>query len=88
MLTVLVIAALGATSDASTPVSQDHPQWPAFFVTWHYLAAMIGMLLIAWSLWIQYARIAEHYQVIEEILAEVSRVRKERGLPVEELSSP
>jgi amino acid transporter len=87
MLTVLAIAALGATSDASTPVSQDHPQWPAFFVTWHYLAAIIGMLFVAWSFWVQYTRIAENHQVIGEILTEVSRVRKERGLPAEELSS-
>jgi hypothetical protein len=87
MLTVLAIAALGATSDASTPVSQNHPQWPAFFVTWHYVAAITGMLVIAWSFWVQYTRIAENYEVIAEILAEVSRVRKERGLPAEELSS-
>jgi hypothetical protein len=87
MLTVLAIAALGATSDASTPVSQDHPQWPAYFVTWHYLAAMLGMLVIAWSFWMQFLRIAENYQVIEEILVEVSRVRKQRGLPAEEPAS-
>ena len=87
MLTVLALAALGATADASTPVSQNHPQWPAFFVTWHYVAAMIGMLVVAWSFWIQYTRIAENYQVIAEILAEVSRVRKERGLSAEEPAS-
>ena len=88
MLVIVGIAALGALSDPSTPVSQRNPDLPARFVTWHYLAAALGMLFIAWSFWIQHTRIAEHYEVIREILAEVSRVRKERGLPAEELSSP
>ena len=88
MLVIIGIAALGGLADPSTPVSQRNPELPATMVTWHYLAAMLGMLFIAWSFWIQHARIAEHHEVIREILTEVSRVRKEKGLPAEELSSP
>jgi amino acid transporter len=84
MLVIVVIAALGGLSDPSTPVSQKHPDWPAAMVTWHYLAAIVGLLVIASSFWIQLGRIAESYQVIDDILREVQRVRTERGLPTEE----
>ncbi|HUE74734.1 MAG TPA: hypothetical protein VMP01_27950, partial [Pirellulaceae bacterium] len=57
------------------------------FVQPHYIAAMLGLLLIGWSFWMQYSCIAENYLVIGEILAEVQRVRQERGLTAEEPAS-
>lgn len=84
MLTVVGIAALGGLSDPSTPMSQQNPDLPASMVTWHYLAAMLGMLFVAWSFWVQLSRIAENYQVIDDILQEVRRVRQERGLATED----
>ncbi len=88
MLTIIGIAALGGLADPSTPVSQRNPELPAAMVMWHYLASMAGMLLVGWSFWVQRERIAENHQVIGEILAQVQRVRKERGLPAEETVSP
>ena len=83
MLTIIGVAALGGLSDPSTPVSQQNPHLPALMVQWHYLAAIGGMLLVAWSFWVQHLRIAEHYEVIQSILDEVQRVRREKGLPIE-----
>lgn len=83
MVAIIGIAALGGLSDPSTPVSQKHADWPAFFITWHYVAAIVGMLLVAWSFWMQLARISENHEVIGDILLEVQRVRKERGLPTD-----
>lgn len=84
MLVIVGIAALGGLSDPSTPVSQENPELPLAMVTWHYVGAMLGMLFVAWSFWVQLGRIAENYQVIDDILRAVERVRKERGLPTEE----
>jgi hypothetical protein len=49
---------------------------------------MLGLLVVAVSFWVQISRIAENYAVIEEILAEVRRIRAERQLPTEEYSVP
>lgn len=87
MLAIVVVAALGGLSDPSTPVSQQNPDWPAAFVTWHYAAAAFGLAFVAWSFWIQWNCIAKNYHVIDEIMAEVRRVRLARGLPVEEVAS-
>ena len=45
----------------------------------HYIAAMIGLVLIGVCFWMQMQRIAENYAVIEEIMAEVQRIRGEKG---------
>jgi hypothetical protein len=84
MLLVIVLAALGGLADPSTTVSQVHPQWPAQFVTWHYGLAMIALVLVAAAFWVQINRIAANYAVIDEMTAEVRRIRAERNLPVEE----
>jgi hypothetical protein len=44
---------------------------------------MIAIAVIAVAFWVQIGRIAENYGVIERILAEVERVRTEKGLQVE-----
>ena len=59
--------------------------WPraASFVMLHYAAAMIGIIIVIASFWVQISRIAENYAVIEQIVAEVQRIRTERNLPLE-----
>jgi hypothetical protein len=39
---------------------------------------MAGLVIVALSFWIQASRIAENYRVIEDILAEVRRIRGEK----------
>lgn len=73
VLTVIAIVALGAAAD---PSGANYKR-SAMLVTPHYVASMIGLVLIAISFWKQIQRIAENYAVIEEILAEVQRIRDE-----------
>ena len=81
---MIVLAALGGLSDPSTTVSHVHPAWPGWFVSWHYALAMVALVLVGWAFWVQIHRIAANYVVIEEIVAEVRRIRAERNLSVDE----
>lgn len=73
VLSVITIVALGAAAD---PSGANHSR-AAHFVLPHYAGAMVMLLVVAGSFWIQITRIAANYAVIEEILAEVRRVRGE-----------
>jgi len=79
ILSVIVIVGLGAAADPSGA----NWQRSALFVMPHYLAAMVGLCVILAAFWMQISRIAENYRVIEEIMAEVQRLRSERNLPTE-----
>lgn len=71
MLTMVGIISLGAAAD---PVARiGGPQW----VIPHLIGALAGLSVIVWAFVREYLRIAEHHAVIEEILAEVKRLRAE-----------
>src|SRR5262245_29335706 len=67
IFSVIVIVGLGAAADPSGA------NWPrsAQLVTPHYVAAMIGIVLVVVAFFVQISRIAENYAVIEVILSEV-----------------
>ncbi|HEY2411499.1 MAG TPA: hypothetical protein VGI40_04625 [Pirellulaceae bacterium] len=73
---VIFVVGLGAAADPSGANFRRSPQ----FVMPHYAAAMIAVVVIVAAFGVQVARIAENYAVIETILAEVGRVRAEKGL--------
>jgi hypothetical protein len=75
MLVVIGISALGAAADPATQRAGT-----GHWVTPHLIAAMAGLAFIAWAFFRQGQRIAEHHQVITEILAQVATIRKEKGL--------
>jgi hypothetical protein len=77
MLTVVAVGALGAAADPAT-LRQGTELW----VTPHLIGALVGVSFIAFAFFIQAQRIAEHHAVIESIVAEVRRIRQERGLEV------
>lgn len=92
IFTVIFIVALGGLSDPSIPwrrAFEMEKDWfnamfpPASMVNIHYIAAMVGLLVLAFAFWIQATRIAANYGIIDEILAEVQRIRTERGLETE-----
>lgn len=76
IFTVILLIGLGAAADPSGA------NWgrSAQFVMPHYLAAMIGIVVVMVSFWVQISRIAENYGVIERILAEVEQIREAKGL--------
>jgi hypothetical protein len=93
ILSVIAIVALGGLSDPSIPwrrAFETDKDWfnatfpPASMVNIHYLAAMMGLVALGLAFWMQARGIAANYAVIREILAQVQRIRSERGLPTDE----
>lgn len=75
MLVILTIVSLGAMSDPGVKLEEA-----ANYVAIHYMFALLGIAVIAWSFLVQIGNIGANYEVIEEILDEVRRVRAQRGL--------
>lgn len=83
MLVVVGIVALGGAAD---PAASLRPK-PVAGITWatfHLLGALIGTALVGLGFLKQRANMEAHHEVVEEVMAEVRRIRQERGLPVEE----
>jgi hypothetical protein len=80
LLSMLVIVGIVALGGAADPASgrQGTEQW----VTPHLIGALVGLAFIAYSFFMQGQGIAAHHQVINDIVAEVRRIRIERGLEV------
>jgi len=72
MLVVVGTISLGAAADPVRPRAGTE-QW----VIPHLVGALLGVAFIAWAFFREYQRIAEHHAVIEEILAEVRKIRGE-----------
>ena len=72
MLVTIAAAAAGAG------VQQQLPQWP-----WQLHASLSAAALLVnlWAFRIEYRSICQNTAVIEGVLAEVERIRSERGLP-------
>ncbi|MCC7083925.1 MAG: hypothetical protein IT427_02835 [Pirellulales bacterium] len=77
MLAAVAVGALGAAADPAT-LRAGTEHW----VTPHLFGAFIGLIFIALTFFMEAGRIAAHHSVIEGILAEVRRIRQERGLPI------
>jgi hypothetical protein len=78
ILIILAIVALGGASDPSAGLT-DAADW----VIAHYITALIGVALIGWSFLTQARNIGENSRLINEIVADVQRIRLEHGLAVE-----
>jgi hypothetical protein len=83
MLTVVGVGALGAAADPGTgrPGTAD-------MATWHLTAAFAGLAFITWTYFQAWQNIAENQLVIQDIVAKVATIRRERGLDVEPTPAP
>jgi hypothetical protein len=75
MLTVVAIAALGAAGDTRVP--------EVLGLAWsdlHFAAALAGLGLMIVANYFQWLAMGDNQRVIDEIAAEVKRVRHDRGL--------
>ena len=77
--TIIAIVGLGAAADPSGANFERSGS----LVLPHYIAAIVGLAIVAVCFWMQTQRIAENYQTIEEILAEVKRIRDEKDAVAE-----
>lgn len=75
MLTVVAVGALGAASDPGT----GRPN-TASMAGVHQLAALLGMLVVAWTYYRAWLNIAANQQVIQRIVRQVQEIRASRGL--------
>ncbi|HEX4414844.1 MAG TPA: hypothetical protein VH107_14515 [Lacipirellulaceae bacterium] len=75
MLAVIGVAALGAAADPATLRPNTQP-----WAEWHLVGACVGIVFIAWTYLVGWNNITAHHTILEDLVAEVGRVRKERGL--------
>jgi hypothetical protein len=77
MLAIVGVISLGGAADPST----NRPD-TALWTTPHLIGAIAGMAFVAWVFVVEWNNIDRNHAVIDEIMAEVKRVRAERGLDV------
>ncbi len=77
ILTIIAVIFLGG---AALPAGASSANW----VMPHYITALAGTMFIGWSFFMQAGKIGANYDVIQEILAEVHRIRAERGLDADQ----
>ena len=75
MLTVVTVGALGAASDPGTgrPNTAD-------MADVHFIAALTGLAVLCWCYYRIWLNMAANQVVIQQIVAQVGRIRRERGL--------
>jgi hypothetical protein len=76
ILSVLIIASLGAVSDPGANIHTSQ-----HYVTFHLVASIAGTLAITWSFLMQVGNVGANYDVIEEILAEVNKRQAQPETP-------
>lgn len=75
MLIIVGIAALGAAADPGVRLRAD-----AIWADVHLGASLVGITLIVGGFFLQSGYIRGNHEVIEQVMAEVKRIRSERGL--------
>src|SRR4051794_40033591 len=83
MLTVVAVGALGAASDPGTGRPNTASVAPV-----PQLAALSGLCLVAWTYFQAWLNITANQDVIARIVAQVQRIRSERGLDEAPASAP
>ena len=79
MLVMVGVVALGGAADPAASL-QLEPLAGITWPQWHLLGALAGLAFIGFSFVRQRANIEANHQVINQIVAQVRRIRDERGL--------
>jgi hypothetical protein len=77
MVAVIVVVSLGGAADPTTGAKAT-----ANWVTPHYVGALLALAFILFAFFVEGGSIRAHHDVINDIVAEVRRVRREKGLEV------
>ncbi len=75
MLAVVGVGALGAASDPGTGRANTAAMAPK-----HYVGALAGLALVAWTYYRAWLNVVANQLVIERIVAKVGEIRQQRGL--------
>jgi hypothetical protein len=76
MLAVVVVIALGGAADTAATLRPNAPSW----AYWHLIAALLGIVFVAWTYLLEWNNIVANQAIIEQLVSEVRRVRRARGL--------
>lgn len=76
MLTVVGVGSLGAASDPGAMFERRAAQW----TDWHLGAALLGFCIVAWTYYRAWLNIVGQQAVINRVVAQVQRIRHEKGL--------
>jgi hypothetical protein len=82
MLAIVGVVALGGAADPAAALRLQ----PIGGVTWtqlHLAGSLVGLAFIAWCFYRQWLSLTDNQQIIDEVQAEVRRIRLEKGLEVE-----
>lgn len=79
---LIATGAFGAVADPATPMSLDGVLGLSG-ATIHFIIAVTTAIANALTNFVQFVAISKNSQVVEAVLAEVRRIRTERGLPTE-----
>jgi hypothetical protein len=82
MLVIVGVISLGAAADPAT--GRPNTQW---WVPLHLAGAIAGLAIIGWTYVAAWNLICANQAVIDEIAAEVARIRRERHLDEEPLDA-
>jgi hypothetical protein len=83
MLGVVAIIALGGAADPAS-LQPNTKVW----ANWHLVGAFLGIGLVAWTYLVAWNNILANHAIITGLVAEVSRLRKDRGLDAGADSTP
>jgi hypothetical protein len=83
MLSVVAIIALGGAGDPAT--GRPNTQW---WADWHLFGACLGILLIAWTYLVAWNNIQANHAIIQLLVSEVARIRRQRGLDDSNATAP
>jgi hypothetical protein len=75
MLAVVVIISLGGAADPSSRGTNTHA-----WANWHLAGAIIGMVFIGYTYVVAWNNVVANHAIIERLVADVGRIRRERGL--------
>jgi hypothetical protein len=75
MLGVVTVIALGGAADPAS-LQPNTKAW----ANWHLVGAFSGIGLVAWTYLVSWNNIVANHAIITGLVAEVARLRKERGL--------
>lgn len=80
MLAVVAIVALGGAADPAAWL-QLPPPGGLTWKGWHLLSAVFGIVFVVLGFLVAGRNVRANHEVIGDVLAEVQRIRAERGLP-------
>lgn len=83
MLGVVTVIALGGAADPAS-LQPNTKAW----ANWHLIGAFSGIGLVAWTYLVSWNNILANHAIITGLVAEVARLRKDRGLDADTDSSP